>query len=190
MTDDQKAPAAPEYTQGVCADGAAILEDGRMLTIEEILDRLRGLPARAVPDGYVILPAKLTAENGAKAALMGEFSELACVECPECEGDDCITCGGEGSVMEHVPVSWTTIKRIHDAVVQHFADRQPEPTSAVPVPDPDWKYDTALIFAAAHHLERVMEEHPYCDHVQVVKHYADIRRKQKAAAAPQQGGGE
>lgn len=59
------------------------------------------------------------------------------------------------------------------------------PTSAAPVPDPDWKYDTALIFAAAHHLERVMGEHPYCDHVQVVKHYADIRREQKRSANPQ-----
>lgn len=39
----------PEYTQGVCADGAAILEDGRMLTIEEILDRLRHPPGFSVP---------------------------------------------------------------------------------------------------------------------------------------------
>ena len=30
-----------EYTQGVCMDGAAILKDGEMMTIEEILDGLR-----------------------------------------------------------------------------------------------------------------------------------------------------
>ena len=30
-----------EYTQGVCQDGAAILRDGKPLTIEEILDGLR-----------------------------------------------------------------------------------------------------------------------------------------------------
>lgn len=78
---------------------------------------------------------------------------------------------------------------VHPKASMHPLYIQP-PTSVVPVPDPDWKYDTALIFAAAHHLDRVMEEHPYCDHVQVVKHYADIRRKQKAAAAPQQGGGD
>ena len=32
-----------EYTQGVCQDGAAILEDGKMLTIEEIFKKLREL---------------------------------------------------------------------------------------------------------------------------------------------------
>jgi len=30
-----------EYTQGICMDGAAILKDGEMLTIEEILEGLR-----------------------------------------------------------------------------------------------------------------------------------------------------
>jgi hypothetical protein len=30
-----------EFTQGVCEDGAAILMDGKRLTIEEILERLR-----------------------------------------------------------------------------------------------------------------------------------------------------
>lgn len=30
-----------EFTQGVCADGAAILKDGVMLTIEEIIELLR-----------------------------------------------------------------------------------------------------------------------------------------------------
>lgn len=32
-----------EFTQGVCQDGAAILKDGKMLTIEEILEHLRGI---------------------------------------------------------------------------------------------------------------------------------------------------
>lgn len=31
----------PEFSQGVCEDGAAILMDGQPLTIEEILERLR-----------------------------------------------------------------------------------------------------------------------------------------------------
>ena len=30
-----------EYSQGVCQDGAAILEDGKPLTIEDILAKLR-----------------------------------------------------------------------------------------------------------------------------------------------------
>lgn len=40
-----------EYTQGVCADGAAILKDGQPLTIEQILEALRerdSLKAHAV----------------------------------------------------------------------------------------------------------------------------------------------
>ena len=31
----------PDFSQGVCADGASILMDGKPLTIEEILTRLR-----------------------------------------------------------------------------------------------------------------------------------------------------
>ena len=31
----------PEFSQGVCEDGAAILMDGQPLTIEQILERLR-----------------------------------------------------------------------------------------------------------------------------------------------------
>lgn len=31
----------PEYTQGICEDGAAILRDGQPMTVEEILDALR-----------------------------------------------------------------------------------------------------------------------------------------------------
>lgn len=31
----------PEFSQGVCEDGAALLMDGKQLTIEEILSRLR-----------------------------------------------------------------------------------------------------------------------------------------------------
>lgn len=31
-----------------------------------------------------------------------------------------------------------------------------------------------FIHGAAKHLERVVRHHPYCDHVQVVKHYANM----------------
>lgn len=39
-------------------------------------------PATVVPDGYVMVPMRLTAENGAKGALSGEFSETKFVNCP------------------------------------------------------------------------------------------------------------
>ncbi|HBY4911951.1 TPA: hypothetical protein MM099_000008 [Klebsiella pneumoniae] len=78
-------------------------------------------PAPVVPDGYVMVPMRLTAENGAKGALSGEFSETKFVNCPECFGDDeCETCDGSGRIEITVPVTWTTIKEIWAKGVDHF----------------------------------------------------------------------
>ncbi|EIX9424682.1 DUF550 domain-containing protein [Klebsiella pneumoniae] len=72
--------------------------------------------------GYVMVPMRLTAENGAKGALSGEFSETKFVNCPECFGDDeCETCDGSGRIEITVPVTWTTIKEIWAKGVEHFA---------------------------------------------------------------------
>ncbi|HBV5714321.1 TPA: hypothetical protein MD186_003426, partial [Klebsiella pneumoniae] len=74
------------------------------------------------PDSYVMVPMRLTAENGAKGALSGEFSETKFVNCPECFGDDeCETCDGSGRIEITVPVTWTTIKEIWAKGVEHFA---------------------------------------------------------------------
>ncbi|MFS3103629.1 DUF550 domain-containing protein [Klebsiella pneumoniae] len=76
----------------------------------------------AIPDGYVMVPMRLTAENGAKGALSGEFSETKFVNCPECFSDDeCETCDGSGKIEITVPVTWTTIKAIWVKGVEHFA---------------------------------------------------------------------
>ncbi|KWT89294.1 MULTISPECIES: hypothetical protein [unclassified Variovorax] len=40
-----------------------------------------------------------------------------------------------------------------------------------------------ILRGAAEHLGRVMVEHPYCDHVQVVKAYGDVWRKMYAPTA-------
>ncbi len=83
---------------------------------------LHAQPAPVVPDGYVMVPMRLTAENGAKGALSGEFSETKFVNCPECFGDDeCETCDGSGRIEITVPVTWTTIKEIWAKGVEHFA---------------------------------------------------------------------
>ncbi len=75
-----------------------------------------------IPDGYVMVPMRLTAENGAKGALSGEFSETKFVNCPECFGDDeCETCDGSGRIEITVPVTWTTIKEIWAKGVEHFS---------------------------------------------------------------------
>ncbi|XFL61004.1 hypothetical protein AAHX50_07285 [Klebsiella pneumoniae] len=76
----------------------------------------------AIPEGYVIVPMRLTAENGAKGVLSGEFSETQFVNCPECFGDDeCETCDGSGRIEITVPVTWTTIKEIWAKGVGHFS---------------------------------------------------------------------
>ncbi|GCN69733.1 putative phage protein [Escherichia coli] len=74
------------------------------------------------PDGWVIVPKKLTAENGAKGVLSGEFSETTFISCPECFGDDdCDTSDGSGRIEIKVPVTWTTIKSIWDKGIAYFA---------------------------------------------------------------------
>ncbi|HAX3327278.1 TPA: molecular chaperone DnaJ [Escherichia coli] len=73
-------------------------------------------------DGWVIVPKKLTAENGAKGVLSGEFSETTFISCQECFGDDdCDTCDGSGRIEIKVPVTWTTIKSIWDKGIAYFA---------------------------------------------------------------------
>lgn len=76
-----------------------------------------------IPDGWQLVPKRLTAENGAKGALSGEFSETKFINCPECFGDeDCETCDGSGRIEISVPVSWTTIKAIWAKGVEHFSE--------------------------------------------------------------------
>lgn len=86
--------------------------------------------SQVIPDGYVMVPMRLTAENGAKGALSGEFSETKFVNCPECFGDDeCETCDGSGRIEITVPVTWTTIKEIWAKGVEHFAASPQSPGS-------------------------------------------------------------
>ncbi|MEH5957031.1 hypothetical protein PO624_07860 [Escherichia coli] len=83
--------------------------------------------APVIPDGWVMVPKKLTAENGAKGVLSGEFSETTFISCPECFGDDdCDTCDGSGRIEIKVPVTWTTIKSIWDKGIAHFAAKPPQ----------------------------------------------------------------
>lgn len=100
---------------------------GYSSTLEELAEGIRALHPNAgnspaIPEGYVMVPMRLTAENGAKGVLSGEFSETQFVNCPECFGDDeCETCDGSGIIEIKVPVSWTTIKEIWIKGVEYFA---------------------------------------------------------------------
>ncbi|KIH05872.1 hypothetical protein PU21_09205 [Escherichia coli] len=79
------------------------------------------------PDGWVMVPKRLTIENGAKGALSGEFSETVFTNCPECFGDDdCETCDCSGRIEIKVPVSWTTIKTIWAKGCEHFSIVAPQ----------------------------------------------------------------
>lgn len=71
----------------------------------------------------ITMPRALTAENGAKAALMGEFSVRLPMRCPECDVPsalDCEICGGEAEYFHEINVPWTVIKAIYNAAVAHF----------------------------------------------------------------------
>lgn len=89
--------------------------DPQIAAYEKIMEQ-------AIPDGWVMVPMKLTAENGAKGALLGEFSETKFINCPECFGDDeCDTCDGSGRIETKVQVSWTNIKAIWAKGIEHFS---------------------------------------------------------------------
>lgn len=105
---------------------AAMLQGSQPVSQTYKLNELSG-NSPVTPDGWVMVPKKLTAENGAKGVLSGEFSETTFISCPECFGDDdCDTCDGSGRIEIKVPVTWTTIKSIWDKGIAHFAAKPPQ----------------------------------------------------------------
>lgn len=70
----------------------------------------------------ILMPKELTAENGAKYLLSGEFRESIILQCEDCNGtgedehsndQTCESCSGSGDYNQAVTVSWTTIKKIY-----------------------------------------------------------------------------
>lgn len=72
----------------------------RVKYISELESELQQLEGRGET---VLMPKKLTAENGSKGLMMGEFFEYVEIEDTRVE----------------VPVSWTTIKRMYDKLVEY-----------------------------------------------------------------------
>ncbi|MGG7745947.1 hypothetical protein PGN44_15860 [Klebsiella aerogenes] len=108
--------------QAQSSDDGEPTDDECIMAIEGIIPPISAGNSPVIPDGYVMVPRRLTAENGAKWELSGEFSETKFVNCPECFGDDeCETCDGSGRIGITVPVTWTTIKEIWAKGVEHFA---------------------------------------------------------------------
>jgi len=82
--------------------------------------------AESIPEGYSLMPRRLTAENGAKALLLGEFKLEVTRECPEClELDDpaegCEICDGEGEFAQRHTIPWDQIKFIYSEAVKGLA---------------------------------------------------------------------
>ena len=69
------------------------------------------------------LPEELTAENGAKALLIGEFYVTVEIPC-ECHGVGCSLCEGLGYQAYRAPIPWTTIKEIYRRIKDHFVGQQ------------------------------------------------------------------
>lgn len=72
-------------------------------------------------DKKVWMPEALTAENGAKKLLIGEFHEVIESECTGCNGDACDVCEYRGYFETKIPISWTTIKAIYAKAVEHLS---------------------------------------------------------------------
>ncbi|AVD82649.1 hypothetical protein C4Q28_11050 [Pseudomonas sp. SWI6] len=83
-------------------------------------------PLISIPDGYCLMPKRLTAENGAKALLLGEFKLEVTQECPECRELDepvegCEICDGEGEYGQRHTIPWELIKYIYSEAVKGLA---------------------------------------------------------------------
>lgn len=128
------------------ADGVLVLAKGDVAELLELIEKRAPLdygsldavqrlavcrgdaaaPVAVVPDGYCIMPRQLTAENGAKALLLGEFNLQVTMECPECcdleePTEGCSICDGEGEYGQKHTIPWDKIKFIYSKAVSGLA---------------------------------------------------------------------
>lgn len=94
-----------------------------------VYGELGALTLQAIESGrFVLVPAELTAENGAKTELIGEFFESVEVPDPDyCGCGECDYCvevatdEDSETMTQEVPVSWTTIKAIYRKAMELFS---------------------------------------------------------------------
>ncbi len=111
----------------------------------------------------VIMPKELTAENGAKALLIGEFFEEVETENPDyCGCGECDFCeenpDEEETYLQKVYVSWTTIKEIYKKAVDKL---RVSPSKKVMI-DSDWLIAVDSLLSCLKHrhgstMERIGE---------------------------------
>lgn len=81
----------------------------------------------------ILMPKSLTAENGAKGLLSGEFHETVIMQCEKCEGEGeihyegdpetCEECNGSGDYALKVTIGWDTIKDIYAKYAEYFQNK-------------------------------------------------------------------
>lgn len=86
------------------------------------------LEAKELSKDMILMPQALTAENGAKALLMGEFKESRIMTCEHCDNgldyDDgcfCEYCNGSGDYKLSIEVTWSTIKDVYKMAVEFLS---------------------------------------------------------------------
>ena len=97
-----------------------------------VFDDMPAKPIEAKEDikDRVLMPKELTAENGAKGLLIGEFSETVIMPCEHCQTlgfvDDeaCEECTGAGDYSLKVGISWATIKDIYKMAVKNLSTQE------------------------------------------------------------------
>jgi hypothetical protein len=115
----------PTYLVPISADGKSVLIDGFGLVP---LDYESVTGPSIIPSEMGLMPARLSAENGAKFILSGEFYETIRCACPQCWGEDepdpeCEFCAGQGEFDTRVQVTWDTIKDIYAKAFDRMAAR-------------------------------------------------------------------
>ena len=109
--------------------GGAVRLGGRKPATSSKRPPSPGGSSLSMESGPVTMPRRLTAENGAKALLSGSFSEFILIPsedycgCGQC--DFCIEYSNgkeEEYVRQEVVVSWATIKKIYQVVVENRLD--------------------------------------------------------------------
>ena len=111
-------------------------EDGIFNQLKDIWDICNYSTKNEINSDNVLLPKELTAENGAKSLLIGEFHEETrvknpnwCAESCESGRPDCSACEEvedwekEEYFIKKVPVSWSTIKDIYKMIVSNLAKK-------------------------------------------------------------------
>ncbi len=111
------------FIEFICGENGSPLKRGDKLYLRPFE---QPASVAAMPEGYCIMPRRLTAENGAKALLLGEFTLKVTMDCSECceleePSEGCEICDGEGEYGQKHTIPWDQIKFIYSKAVEGLA---------------------------------------------------------------------